>query len=85
MGWTNIVVLNLYFYDLYFYELKGFHTPSERPEPMYLEYYPIAIEVSSEMNENLGSDGGCNSELDKTDSWCYLVPRVLLFSPNFIN
>ncbi|XP_056687768.1 MADS-box transcription factor 5-like, partial [Spinacia oleracea] len=48
------------------YELRGFHTPSERPKPMYLEYYPIATKVSSATNGTSGSDGGCNSEFDKT-------------------
>ncbi|KNA12224.1 hypothetical protein SOVF_127850 [Spinacia oleracea] len=49
-------------------ELRGYHTPSERPEPMYLEYYPISTKVSSGTNGTSGFDGGCNSELDKTDS-----------------
>ncbi|XP_021736404.1 agamous-like MADS-box protein AGL15 isoform X1 [Chenopodium quinoa] len=49
-------------------ELRGFHTPSDRPEPMYLEYYPIAAKVSSETVATSGSDAICNSEYDKTDS-----------------
>lgn len=44
-------------------------TPSERPEPMYLEYYPIETKVSFERNATSGSDAVCNSSgPDKTDS-----------------
>ncbi|KMT18771.1 hypothetical protein BVRB_2g028880 isoform B [Beta vulgaris subsp. vulgaris] len=50
-------------------ELRGFMTPSERPEPMYLEYYPIETKVSFERNATSGSDAVCNSSgPDKTDS-----------------
>ncbi|CAO2825233.1 unnamed protein product [Amaranthus hypochondriacus] len=49
-------------------ELRGFVTPSEHLEPMYLEYYPLQKRVRSETNTTSGSDGLSNSEFDKSDS-----------------
>ncbi|KAL2897574.1 Agamous-like MADS-box protein AGL15 [Bienertia sinuspersici] len=48
-------------------ELRGYIPPSERQEPMYLEYYPIETKVSSEKNAISGPDV-CSNEFDKTDS-----------------
>ncbi|XP_057524755.1 MADS-box transcription factor 23-like isoform X1 [Amaranthus tricolor] len=49
-------------------DLRGFATRSESPEPLYLEYYPLQTKIRSETNTTSGSDGFCNSELEKSDS-----------------